>query len=195
MQAPAGWIPTTAEGMLFAMTPRGNQQNAAFMVQEVSDQQLQGVSAQDAVRNNFQQMGLQYLGSRQTSVSSGQRFVIDQWTGQTQSWQVGVETTQFPHGDHVAVMIFLTPSLNQYQSPLGEVLQRAVIDLGRARSAQPARIKVDIARAGDTWSELARRATGNAGDAEEIANMNGFDVRDAVPSGILVKLPAEVVRE
>ena len=195
MQAPQGWVPTTAEGMLFAMTPRGQQQNAAFMMQEVADQDLQGMNAQDAVRNNFQQMGLQYAGSRQAAVGTGQQFVIDDWMGQTQSGPVAVESTQFPHADHVAVMIFLTSAANRYASPLTNLLERSTINLQQARSAQPARIRVETTRGGDTWQELARRATGNPNDAEEIANINGFDARDVVPPGTLVKLPAEVVHE
>ncbi|HSP17729.1 MAG TPA: M48 family metalloprotease [Thermoanaerobaculia bacterium] len=193
VQAPAGWSPTVAEGMLFAMTPKGRAQNSAFMVQEVEARELQGSNAQDAIRAKFQQMGLQFAGSRETTIGSGQRFVIDVWSGQTDSGPVGVETTQFLHGDHVAVMMFLSPSLSRDRSPLGDILQRAVIDLGRARGAQPARIRVETARSGDSWSVLARRATGNAADAEEIANMNGFDVKEAPRAGVLVKLPSEVV--
>jgi predicted Zn-dependent protease len=193
VQAPAGWRPTVAEGMLFAMTPRGSQQNSAFLVQEVEVRELQGANAQDAIRSKFQQMGLQFAGSREAATGSGQRFVIDVWSGQTSSGPVGVETTQFPHGDHVAVMMFLSPSLSRYQSPLTEVLRQSVMDLGRARSAQPSRIRVETVRSGESWSELARRATGNPGDAEQIANMNGFDVREAPRAGTLVKLPGEVV--
>ena len=185
VQAPAGWTPTVAEGMLFAMTPQKQSGNVAFMVQEVEGRV-------DSIRPRLQEMGLQYAGSREAIAGSGQRFVVDVWSGQTQSGPVGVETTQFPHGDHVAVMMFLSPSLSRYQSPLGEVLRQAVIDLGRARSAEPARIRVATVRSGDSWSELARRATGNPADAEAIANMNGFDVREAPRSGILVKLPGEV---
>ena len=196
MQAPAGWRATTAEGMLFAMTPRGRgADNAAFMVQEVEGSELQGYNAQDAVRNRLQQMGLQFAGSRQTATSTGQNFTIDVWSGQTDNGPVGVETTQMPHGDHVAVLMFLSPNVTRYQSPLGDVLRNAAIDPARARSAQPARIHVTTSRAGETWSELARRATGNPADAEQIANMNGFDVRTQPAPGVLLKLPGEVVGE
>ncbi|PYQ52560.1 MAG: hypothetical protein DMF59_04360 [Acidobacteria bacterium] len=195
LQAPGGWIPTTSEGALFAMTPKGRRQNMAFIAQEVENRQLQGYDAQSAMRNQFQQMGLQFAGSRQTSTATGQRFVIDVWTGQTDSGPVGVETTQFPHGDHVAVFMFLTPSLSRYQSPLGEILQRAVIDRARARAVEPARIHVSTVRAGESWSDLARRATRNPGDAEIIANMNGFDVKELPRTGMLVKLPEEIIPE
>ena len=195
LQAPSGWYPTASEGMLFAMTPQQRNQNVAFMAQEVENRQLQGYDAQNAVRNQFQQMGLQFAGSRNAQTQTGQRFTIDVWTGQTQSGPVGVETTQFPHGDHVAVFMFLSPNLNRYQSPLGDILSRAVIDRARAQQAQPARIKVSTVKAGETWTDLARRATGNHFDAESIANMNGFDLKEQPKAGTTVKLPGEVIRD
>jgi predicted Zn-dependent protease len=196
LQAPAGWTATVADGALFAMKPRGKQtnQSLAFIAQEVDTKQLQGYDVQSAMRNQFQQMGLQYAGSRPTTMASGQGFTIDVWAGQTDYGTVGVETTQFPHGDHVAVFMFLAPSLSRSQSPLGDVLSRAVIDRDAARRAQPARIRVVTSR-GENWSELARQATGNPNDAETVANMNGFDVRDTPRAGTLVKLPGEIVKE
>ena len=91
--------------------------------------------------------------------------------------------------------MFLTPSVSRYQSPLGDILQRAVIDRSQARSAEPARIHVSVVRSGESWTDLARRATRNPADAEAIANMNGFDVKEAPRAGISVKLPEEVIRE
>ncbi len=195
LQAPAGWMPTTAEGALFAMMPRGRRQNMAFVAQEIENRELQGSDAQSAMRNQFQQMGLQYAASRKTTTASGQQFVIDIWQGQTDNGTVTVETTQFPHGDHVAVLMFLTPSLSGYQSPLGEILSRAVIDRARARAAEPARVHVGTVRAGESWGDIARRATRNPADAETIANLNGFDVKEPPRAGMLVKLPEEIVRE
>lgn len=196
LSAPNGWIPSAAEGMLFSMSPRGRgQQQQAFVAQEIDDRELQGFDVQNGIRNKLQQMGLQYLGARQSRMQSGQQFAIDVWQGQTDSGMVGLETTQFAHGDHVAVFMFLTPQLSQVQSPLGEILSRAVIDPERARSAPPSRIRVETARSGDTWQSIARRATTNPNDAEAIANMNGFDVRDPVRAGTLLKLPGEVPQE
>jgi predicted Zn-dependent protease len=195
LQAPAGWTPTAADGMLFSMVPKGRRQNMAFIAQEVESRGLQGYDAQSAMRNQFQQMGLQFAGSRQTTTGSGQQFVIDVWSGQTDSGAVGVETTQFTHGDHVAVFMFLTPSLSRSQSPLGDILHRAVIDRARARAAEPARIHVSTVRAGESWSDLARRSTKNAADGETLANINGFDVKEAPRAGMLVKLPEEVIAE
>ena len=197
LNAPNGWIPTATEGGLFAMMPpgRNNRQQTYFSAQEVETRQLQGYNAQDAVRRQFQQMGLQYAGARNVAMRSGQQFTIDEWGGQTSYGVVGVETTQFPHGDHVAVFMFIAPNVQQYQSPLADILSRAVIDPARAQSAPPARIRVEAARAGDTWATLATRATTRATDAEAIANLNGFDLRDPVRAGMLVKLPGEVPKE
>ncbi|MEK6373913.1 MAG: M48 family metalloprotease [Acidobacteriota bacterium] len=196
IQAPAGWRVESSPGMLFGMAPRGKgTNNAMFMAQEIETRELSGSNAQNAVRIRLQQMGLQYLGSRETTSGSGQRFPIDVWSGQTDSGPVGVETTQFLHGDHVAVFIFLSPRMSASQSPLADILHRAVIDRARAQSIQPPRIRVATARAGDSWADLARRATGNVRDAEAVANMNGFDLSTAPTAGLVVKLPEEVVTD
>jgi predicted Zn-dependent protease len=199
IQAPAGWRPESSPGMLFGMAPRGRgnaNTNTVFMAQEVEISNLQGTNAQNAVRNRLQQMGLQYVGSRDTTVAtSGQRFPIDVWQGQTDSGMVGVETTQFLHGDHVAVFIFLSPRLSANQSPLGDILRRATVDPARARAAQAPRIRAGTVRGGESWADIARRATGNAGDAEAVANMNGFDLATAPPAGMAVKLPEEVATD
>jgi predicted Zn-dependent protease len=102
---------------------------------------------------------------------------------------------QFPHGDHVAVFMFLAPNLSRTQSPMAEILSRVVIDPQRTRSAEPPRMRIGTVRRGESWSEIARRATGNAGDAETIANINGYDVTQAPPVGLTVKLPQEVPPE
>ena len=193
--APAGWLPTAAPGTLFAMAPRAGRSNMSFVAQEIPNRALRGSNVQNAVRNQLQQMGLQYVGERQASTRSGQRLPVDAWVGQTQGGQVGVETTQMAHGDHVAVFMFIAPSLSRTQSPLGEVMSRATVDPGRARSVEPARMRIGTVRSGETWADIARRATGNAGDAKIIANMNGFDANTRPQTGMVVKLPQEVVQE
>jgi predicted Zn-dependent protease len=131
--APAGWESTTGGGLLFAMQPKNERSNLAFIAQEIDVRELQGSDTQNAVRNRLQQMGLQYVGSRQATSRTGERFSIDAWQGQTQSGTVGVESTEFRHSDHVAVFLFIAPSLSRSVSPLGDVIQSAVIDAARAR--------------------------------------------------------------
>jgi predicted Zn-dependent protease len=191
---PSGWEAVTAQGMLFSLQPR-NGGNVAFMAQEVPTRELQGYNVQNAVRTRFQQMGLQFAGTRQARTGTGEQFAVDVWTGQTQQGNVAVETTQFAHGDHVAVFLFIAPSMSRTQSPLGQMLDRARIDVARARSIQPPRIRLGTVRNGEGWAEVARRATGNPQDAEAVANLNGFDLRDQPTAGMYVKLPEEVARD
>jgi predicted Zn-dependent protease len=197
LQVPQGWTAVTGSGALFAMQPRNAQQGtqAAFIAQEVDLKDLGTGDVQSGVRNRLQQMGLQYAGSRQINAASGDRFPVDVWTGQTEAGAVGVETTQFGHGDHVAVFMFLSPSLQRNASPLGEVLQRTTMDAARARSVEPPRIRLGTVRQGDSWNSLAQSATGNSRDAEAVANMNGFDLATTPRAGMLVKLPQEIAPE
>ena len=140
-------------------------------------------------------MGLQYAGSRDASLSSGERFPVDVWQGQTQSGVVGVETTQFAHGDHVAVFMFISPNVSARNSPMATILNNVERNPSRVRSVQAPRIHVGTVRSGESWSDIARRATGNSRDAEAVANMNGFDVQTNPPAGTTVKLPEEVIPE
>jgi len=196
IRAPRGWTATTAPGVLFAMQPRGRGQSSTYFVaQEIDLDQLQGRSVEEAVRLRLQQMGLAYAGSRQTTAGSGQRYVVDVWQGQTQAGTVGVETTQFRHGDHVAVFLFVSPSVSSRTSPLGELLRTMEVSASRARSVNPPRIHVGTVRRGESWSDLARRATGNANDAQAVANLNGFDLDTPPQSGMSVKLPEAVVQD
>jgi predicted Zn-dependent protease len=194
IRAPQGWTPEAPPGVLFAMSPRGNE-NTYFMAQEIPMNQLQGRSAQDAIRLRLQQMGLQYAGSVEARTTSGERFAIDGWQGQTRSGAVRVETSQFVHGDHVAVFMFVAPQVNTRSSLLAEVLENTEVNQARARSVMPPRLRVGRVRSGESWAEVARRATGNTRDAEVVANMNGYDLQNNPPAGLIVKLPEEVARQ
>lgn len=194
VRAPQGWVPTAAPGVLFAMAARRDS-NSQFIAQELPANQLQGRNAQDAVRIRLEQMGLQYAGSRNASLRSGERFPIDVWQGQTQQGVVGVETTQFAHGDHVVVFMFVSPNITSRNSPMSQMLQNVEHNPARVRSVQAPRLRIGQVRRGETWADVARRATGNPNDAEAVANMNGYDLQTAPPSGLTVKLPEEVVPE
>ncbi|HET8796983.1 MAG TPA: M48 family metalloprotease, partial [Thermoanaerobaculia bacterium] len=194
LEVPNGWVPSTQPGVMFAMTPRSGDGSSYFVAQEVPANQLQGRNAQEAIRLRLQQMGLQYAGSREARMDSGERFTIDVWQGQTRSGRLGVETTHFTHGDHVAVLMFVSPAITARTSALGDLLGQMRIRPQEARSVNPARIRVGTVRRGESWADLARRATGNARDAEAVANLNGFDVNAAPQAGMLVKLPEEVVQ-
>jgi predicted Zn-dependent protease len=194
INTPRGWVASVEPGALFTMHPQGRGDNSSYFVaQEVDARELQGRDAQNAVRIRLEQMGLHYLGSREARMQSGERFAVDVWQGQTQSGVVGVETTQFPHGDHVAVFMFVAPSISRNASALGEILGQMSVNASRTRSVEPPRIHIGTVRNGETWADLARRATGNARDAEAVANLNGYDLNTNPPAGTTVKLPEEVV--
>ena len=191
VRAPNGWVPSTQPGVIFAMAPQRDDGSSYFVVQEVDARQLQGRNLQEAIRIRLQQMGLSYLGSSEGRLGTGERFAIDAWQGQTQSGRVGVETTQFPHGDHAAVMMFVSPSAGRGNA-LASILQQMELRPSETRSVQPARMRIGSVRQGESWSDLARRATGNTRDAEAVANLNGFDLNTNPQTGTLVKLPEEV---
>jgi predicted Zn-dependent protease len=195
VRAPNGWTATTQPGVLFAMTPSRNSGSSYFVAQEVNARELQGRNAQDAIRIRLQQMGLSYLGARDARMGTGERFPVDVWQGQTQQGAVGVETTQFVHGDHVVVMMFVSPGGASRNSPMAAVFQQMAVRPSEARSAEPARLRVGAVRRGETWADLARRATGNTRDAEAVANINGFDLDQPPQVGMMVKLPEEVVQD
>lgn len=191
---PRGWTATAEPGVLFAMAPSGRDRSSYFVAQEVDTRELSGRNAQDAVRQRLQQMGLQYGGARESRMATGERFVLDVWQGQTQSGVVGVETTQFGHGDHVVVLMFVSQGGSR-SSPLSAVLQQMSLRPSVAREADPPRLRVGTVRRGESWSDLARRATGNPAHAEVVANMNGFDLDSTPNAGMTVKLPEEVVAD
>ncbi|HEX8254348.1 MAG TPA: M48 family metalloprotease [Thermoanaerobaculia bacterium] len=196
VNAPSGWTATTAPGVLFAMQPQGRANSSTYFVaQEVEARQLQGRDAQHAVRIRFEQMGLQYAGSREARMRSGERFAVDVWQGRTQGGVVGVETTQFSHGDHVTVLMFVGPGGASRNSPMAEILSQMNVNHQQVRSVNPPRMHLGTVRQGESWADLARRANGNTRNAEAIANINGFDLRTPPPAGMLVKLPEDVVPE
>ena len=194
VRAPQGWTAMTQPGVLFAMTPTRDNGSSYFVVQEVNARDLQGRNAQDAIRYRLQQMGLGYIGARNARMGTGEQFAVDVWQGQTQSGAVGVETTQFVHGDHVVVMMFVSPNVSSRNSPMAAILEQMDRRPSQARSAEPARLRIGAVRSGESWADLARRATGNTRDAEAVANINGFDLRTSPPEGLLVKLPQDVAK-
>jgi predicted Zn-dependent protease len=194
--APPGWLATTQPGAVFAFTTPGKSMEG-LTVQEVPVKALQGQgysNAQGAIRTQLQNMGLRYVTSGAANTASGQRFDIDIWTGQTNSGTVAVESTQLVEGENVLVFLQIGPANNNRRADLVSMLRGMQFDRARARSVEPPRMRVGTSRAGDTWEEIARRSTGHVEDAKTIAAMNGFDYPSAVPAGITLKLPEEVIK-
>ncbi len=104
-----------------------------------------------------------------------------------------VESTQFLEGD--TAVVFLSMTRQRGGRDLGSILPSMRFDRTRARATEPPRMRVATSGAADTWETLARRATGRTEDASALAKLNGFDFPSAVPSGILIKLPQDVMPE
>lgn len=192
---PQGWVARAGTGDLFVMAPP-KARNTAFIAQEMPLEKLAryGRNVQDAVRAGLQQMGLRYQTSYASQPRTGERFVVDLWAGRTSSGTVAVETTQFAEGDNAVVFLMLSPRLSRTQTPMTTLLSQISFDRARARSVEPARMDVGTVRAtDDSWTDISARATGSTAFAEEVAEINGFDVANPPPRGLAVKLPAAVV--
>ena len=195
LPVPQGWVARAGTGDLFTMAPP-KIANTAFIAQEVPLRMLTGArDVQSAVRARLQQMGLRYVNSGEARSRTGERFAVDQWVGQTRSGAVPVETTQFAEGDNAVVFIMLTPRLRRGESALATTLGRLSFDREAARAAVPPRMEVGTTRSTDNWSSIAARATGSSSFAEEVAEINGFDVKNPPPQGMVIKLPRAVVPE
>lgn len=191
---PRGWMVSTEPGALFVMSPMRST-GESLIVQEVPIEKLQQfASAQNAVRAQLQQMGLQYVNSGVARTSSGQQLPVDLWSGNTERGQVAVESTQLVEQDSAIIFLQISQARTSTGGLMG-VLRDLRFDRAAARSVEPPRIHVVTSRSGDRWDELARRATGRADDAEAIAKINGYDYPSAVPAGVPIKLPQDLVRE
>ncbi len=191
---PRGWMVTTEPGAMFVMSPERST-GESLVVQEVPVQRLQQFgSAQTAVRTQLQQMGLQFVNSGVARTSSGQQLPVDLWRGNTERGQVTVESTQLVEQDSAIIFLQISQAQTRGEGLFG-VLRDLRFDRARAREVEPPRIRVVTSRSGDRWDELARRATGRADDAEAVAKINGYDFPSAVPVGVPLKLPQDVVRE
>lgn len=187
---PSGWKLVVGSGNVFTMVDPSRSNNA-FLVQELDANRLRGTNAQDAVRRLLASNGFQYVASTRGALATGQAMPVDLWAAGQGNQRVAVETAQFVSGDKVMVMLRLSPSVSG-SSPLAGMLDRVAIDPQRARAAQPLRMRVMSSRGINSWTEAARRSTGNAADADEIAILNGFDPGSRVPDNILIKLPPDL---
>lgn len=191
--APPGWRATTEPGALFVLAPQKST-GEAFIVQELPVRLLQQYpNLQTAIRSQLQNMGLQYLQSGTVTSATGESFPVDVWQGNTDRGTVMVQSTQFLESDKAVV--FLSMSQRRGGADLSSIMRGMRFDRARARAAEPPRMHVTTSRSGDTWESLARKATGRPEDASAIAKLNGFDFPSAVPMGIVVKLPEDMVPE
>lgn len=191
LRYPSSYEAQSGFGGLFQLMPK--EGGSIIQVDELPLGNTPPNQVQNALRQRFQQMGLKYQTTYQGNLGSGERLPVDLWAGQTQQGVVAVETSYFVDQGDAVVFMEISPEYRQGQSPMAATLREMRIDKRAARNARPARLEVGRARRGDSWSDIARRATGNPGDAKEIAAINGFDVNTSVPSGLVVKLPEQVI--
>ncbi|MBW3563456.1 MAG: M48 family metalloprotease [Acidobacteria bacterium] len=188
---PASWEAQAGFGGVFQLVNKNGQ--GSIQVDEIPLERIPTRNVQNALRQHFQQMGLKYQRSYEARAKTGQRFVVDLWAGQTRQGTLAVETTHFENAGNAVVFIEISPASAASQAPMGSTLAALSFDQRTARAATPPRLKVGQAGSGDTWSNLARRATGDLGDANEIAAINGFDAGAGVPRGLVVKLPEQII--
>ena len=191
---PEGYMAVSGFGGLFQIVPDENSrvQNAVY-VDAIPLERIQTRDVQGALRRQFQEMGLNYQTSYQARTRDGSRIPIDLWAGRTQSGTIAVETAHWIDDQKVVVFTEISPSASPNRSPLANTFSIIEIDPLQARRAEPPRLLVGQASRGANWSDLARRATGDPGQAAELAAINGFDANTPVPAGLAVKLPQQIV--
>lgn len=191
---PSAYEGVAGMGGVFQIVPenRGSAGSAVY-VDAVPLELIKTRDVRGALRQNFQQMGLKYVSSYEARAKDGTRFPIDLWAGRTQSGTVAVETAYWIDGNEVVVFTEVSPSVQRGQSHLANTFAMLEINPSTARRADPPRLRVGQASSRQTWQDLARSATGDPGDASELAAINGFDATTPVPSGLTVKLPQQII--
>lgn len=184
VRPPRGWKAVVESGSLFAIY-RGDED-------VVYAQAIDADQPRRAVREQMEELGLEHDDSLSGRTASGERVTVDLWSGRSEDGtEYRVATAQQRVGDGAVAFLHITQS-DESSEELVEILRRVAIDPDEASAVEAPRLRVLQARAGDTWQTLARRATGDADDAAEIAHINGFDFPSNVPAGLLVKLPEEI---
>jgi predicted Zn-dependent protease len=190
---PQGYTAIAGMGGLFQVVPDDNLTASSISVEAVPRELIQSRNIQASLRQQLQNMGLRHVDAYQARTATGQTLPVDLWAGQTRAGTVAVETTHFVSQNEVIVVMEISPTVRRGQSPLANTLQVMRIDPAAARRAVPPRLQVGQATASDTWTNLAQRATGNPRDANELALINGFEPGAPVPTGLIVKLPQQVI--
>lgn len=191
---PNGYTAVAGFGGVFQVVSdsSGNTSNALY-VDAIPLDKIATRDVQAALRQNFQEMGLEYVRSYEARSKDGTRFPVDLWSGKTSSGIVGVESAHWIDGQDVVVFTEISSSVTGTPTPLMNTFSILEIDPGEARRADPPRLKIGQASPNDDWRALAKKATGNSADADELAAINGFDAGTPVPSGLVVKLPQQIV--
>ena len=188
--APRGWKAVVESGSLFAMYKAEGEE--VIYAQGITADELEEFDTpRQAVRAQLEELGLTHDESINGQNQDGDRMTIDLWSGDSEGTEYSVASTQQPVDDGAVVFLHISQG-GQSRRSLMNLVKGISIDQEAADAITPPRLKVLTARAGDTWQTLARRASGDTEDADDIAHINGFDFPSAVPAGLVVKLPEEV---
>ena len=188
----SGWRPVIESGSLFALY-RENGEEVVY-AQELTADELKDVkNPRQAVRKQLEEMGVEHVESFEGRTATGERVTVDLWEGESEGTNYTIETATHRAGSGAVVLMHIA-QLKKGSSSLLELLEDVELDSADAASIKPPRLRVMTARKGDTWESLAKRATGDAEDADDIAHINGFDFPSEVPVGLVVKLPEEVAQ-
>lgn len=187
---PRGWRAVVESGSLFALYREGGDE-VVYAQELTADDLKDGKSPREAVRKKLEEMGLERVETVDGRTATGQRLTVDLWEGESEGTEYAVETTTHRAGNGAVALMHIAQATRGRASLL-ELLEDVELDSTAAASVKAPRLRVMTARQGDTWETLAKRATGDAKNASDIAHINGFDFPSEVPAGMVVKLPEEV---
>lgn len=193
-EAPRGWRPVIESGSLFAMY-RGDGEEVVYAQELTKEDLAEHKNARAAVHAQLEELGMTHVEQFNRRIGSGETLTVDLWEAKDESGaEYEVESTEHRSGDGALVLLHIGRQYDKTRSSLLDILEYVRIDAGEVRAIKQPRLRVMQVRNGDTWQSLAKRATGNAEHAAEIAAINGFDFPSDVPAGMMVKLPEEVAQ-
>jgi predicted Zn-dependent protease len=157
-RSPRGWTPTLESGGLFAFTHDDESEQMMYAHELEDDEDLD---------TELEKMGLEHDDSEVVRSRSGDRFTIDEWSGEEDGTRYVVHATQH---DGVAFLHIGT----KRNDALAELIESMRIgeDLD---DVKPPRLRVRTAKRGDTWNE-------------DLAHLNGFDFPSEIPAGVILKV-------
>ncbi len=180
---PRGWKATLESGSLFSFVPDDGSEQMMY-AHELTAKELEGHdNARAAVHSELEELGLEHVDSEVVHSASGDRFTIDEWSGEEDGTHYVVHSAQHRAGDSAIAFLHIAES-GRETHVLADLIESMRIGENLA-NVTPPRIRVRTSKRGDTWNTLAR----DPDDADDLAHMNGFDFPSEVPAGVLLKVP------
>jgi len=177
---PRGWEASVESEGLFAFQPKSEDQ--VIYAQELKPKDLEAsANARAAVRAQLEEAGLVHDDSTTIECASGERFTIDSWRGTGENASLSVASTQYRLNNRAVAFLHIAEA-GKGQDALARVIES--LEFGNVDHVKPPRLRVRMARRGETWDSL----TGNAEEAGDLAHMNGVDYPSQIPPGMLIKV-------